>query len=321
MRLTLLQLVLLGAALVAAMACAAALVLRDERRAKRVAGRLSLAVTPYARVNVLATMGRDAPAAGRSRARLGHTLAAWFGHDPARADQLPCPVWAVFAAAGAGAAVAALVLSRVAGSAAWLAVPPVWVIAGRALFGHLARRRAAKLYLQFPDALGMIVRSVRVGIPVSEAIRAVAREASAPTGVEFTRLSDQVAVGVALEDALRDLAARSGLPEYRFFATALSLQAQTGGALAEMLDNLGDVIRKRVAARGRAHALASEARTSSYVLAALPVVTGGGLAVLNFSYIQLLFTDPVGNMVLAAAVGMLGTGMGVMRLIIARSLR
>ena len=230
-------------------------------------------------------------------------------------------MWAVFAAAGACAAAAAFVLSRFVGSVAWLALPPVWVFAGRALFGHLARRRAAKLYLQFPDALGMIVRSVRVGIPVSEAIRSVAREAPAPPGAEFTRRSDQVAVGVALEDALRDLAARTGLPEYRFFATALSLQAQTGGALAEMLDNLGDVIRKRVAARGRAHALASEARTSSYVLAALPAVTGGGLAVLNPSYIQLLFTDPTGNLVLAAAVGMLGTGMGVMRLIIARSLR
>lgn len=321
MKLSLLGLTLLGAALVAAMAVATALVLRGERRDKRVAARLSSAVTPYARVNVLATMGRDAPAVGRPRARLGHVSAAWFGHNPAHADQLPCPVSAVFAAAGAGAAAVAFVLSRFVGPAAWLAVPPVWVLAGRFLFGHLARRRAGKLYLQFPDALGMIVRSVRVGIPVSEAIRGVAREAPAPTGPEFARLSDRVAVGVALEDALRDLAARSGLPEYRFFATALSLQAQTGGALAETLENLGDVIRKRVAARARAHALASEARASSYVLAALPVVTGAGLAVFNPSYIQLLFTDPTGNKVLATAVGLLGTGMGIMRLIVGRSLR
>lgn len=321
MKLSLLGLTLLGAALVAAMAGTTLLVLRSERREKRVAGRLSSVVTPYARVNVLATMGRDAAAAGRPRARLDRALAAWFGHDPARADQLPCPAPVLLAGAAAGAAAVAFVLSRLVGPAAWLAAPPVWALASRALFGHFARRRAGRLYAQFPDALGLIVRSVRVGIPVSEAIRTVAREAPLPTRAEFARLLDRVAVGVALEDALRDLAARSGLPEYRFFATALSLQAQTGGTLTETLENLGDVIRKRVAARARAHALASEARTSSYVLAALPVVTAGGLAVLNPSYINLLFTDPLGNMVLAAAVALLGTGMGVMRLIIGRSLR
>lgn len=167
----------------------------------------------------------------------------------------------------------------------------------------------------------MIVRSVRVGIPVSEAIRTVSREGPEPTAIEFGRLSDQVAIGVALEDALRDVAVRSGLPEYRFFATALALQAQTGGALTEILENLADVIRKRVATRARAHALASEAKTSSYILAALPVVTGLAIGVLNPKYMSLLFTDPMGNKVFAAAIGMLGLGMGVMRLTISRSLR
>ncbi len=108
----------------------------------------------------------------------------------------------------------------------------------------------------------MIVRSVRVGIPVTEGIRTVAREAPRPTAQEFSLLADQIRIGMPIEEALRELATRNQLPEYRFFATALALQNQTGGGLAETLENLGDVIRKRVALKGRAHALASEARTS-----------------------------------------------------------
>ena len=122
----------------------------------------------------------------------------------------------------------------------------------------------------------MIVRSVRVGIPVMEAIRAVARETPEPTGPEFARLVDQVSIGVSLDDAVLDMARRCGIPEYRFFATALSLQNQTGGTLSETLENLADVIRKRVALAAKGKALASEARTSAMVLAALPIVTGGG---------------------------------------------
>ena len=102
-----------------------------------------------------------------------------------------------------------------------------------------------------------------------------------------------------MEDALRDVAGRNQLPEYRFFATALTLQAQTGGGLSETLENLADVIRKRVAARKRAYALASEARTTTYVSwQASQFVTCGGLALLNPSYVALLFTDPTGNMIL-----------------------
>lgn len=321
MKLTILQLVALAALLVAMMAAATVLVLRGERRDKRVAGRLVLAVMPYARVTALATMGRrhDAPPPLVARAVQG--VAGAFGYDPARADQLPCPALTVLVAASVAGLGACVLLSLLVGPAALLGAPIAGLLASRFVFGWLAGRQAAKLYVQFPDALAMIVRSVRVGTPVSEAIRAVSREAPAPTAVEFGRLSDQVAIGVALEDALRDLAARNGLPEYRFFATALALQAQTGGALTETLENLADVIRKRVAMRARGHALASEARTSTYVLAALPVVTGCALGVVNPSYISLLFTEPMGNKILGGAIVMLTVGMGVMRLIISRSLR
>ena len=321
MKLTVLELVVLAALLVAAMSAATAVLLRSERHDKRVAGRLSLAVTPYARMTALARMGRRQHAARPLQVRLVQQFAGLFGYDPARADQVPWPVPAVLAAAGAAGLGASLALSWLVGSVALAAAPVAWALASRVLFGWFASRRAGKLYVQLPDALAMIVRSVRVGIPVTEAIRTVSREAPEPTAVEFGRMSDQVAIGVALEDALRDVAVRSGLPEYRFFATALALQAQTGGALTETLENLADVIRKRVATRSRAHALASEARTSSYILAALPVVTGAAIGALNPSYMILLFTNSMGNKIFGGAVVMLGLGMGAMRLIISKSLR
>jgi tight adherence protein B len=166
----------------------------------------------------------------------------------------------------------------------------------------------------------MIVRSIRVGIPVLEAVRAVSREIPAPTGTEFGRLMNQVAIGASLEDAVTGLARRGGLPEYRFFATALSLQNQTGGTLSETLENLADVIRKRAALRAKGHAMTSEARSSAMILAALPVFTGGLLYLLNPPYIMLLFTDPSGQSMFTSALISLGTGLFVIRTIIRRTL-
>ena len=321
MKLTLLQLAATGLVLVAAMAAGSVALLRGERWDKRVAARLALAVTPYSQVRAVTEMGRRPEAAPAAGVRLTRGVAGLFGHDPSRSDQLPYPAAAVAVAAILAGVGACALASLLAGPRALLAAPIAAVFASRALFAALAARRAAKLYAQFPDALAMIVRTIRVGTPVAEAIRVVSREAPAPTAAEFGRLSDQVSIGVALEEGLRELAARSGLPEYRFFATALSLQAQTGGPLSETLDSLADVVRKRVALRSRAHALASEARTSTYILAALPVATGGLLAVINPAYIGVLVTESIGNQLLAAAVLMLAVGMGVMRLIISRSLR
>ena len=112
-----------------------------------------------------------------------------------------------------------------------------------------------------------------------------------PTAGEFNRLVEQIAVGTPLDEAVTELAARTGLAEYRFFATALSLQTQTGGTLSETLENLADVIRKRAALKARGHAMTAEARTSSAILAMLPIVTGVMLYFLNPSYIMMLFTD------------------------------
>ncbi|MCC7284385.1 MAG: type II secretion system F family protein [Acetobacteraceae bacterium] len=240
--------------------------------------------------------------------------------DPKAGAQHPAP-WRVILAIGVvvGAAVA-WQGQRMFGMAGMLLGPLVGAGLCRATFAHGRRRYRERLHAQIPDVLAMVVRAVRAGIPVVEAVRAVAREVPSPTREEFTTLSAQVAVGMQLDAALWSLVRRSGVPEYSFFAVALTLQAQTGGSLAETLDNLADIVRRRIAIRARGLALAAEARMSAAVLTGVPVCTGIGLAVLNPAYMSILFNDPRGNNLLAAAGGMLLLGTLMIRMLIRRTL-
>ena len=318
--LTLPQLLATGTGLLAVITGSSWVLLRQEKEMKQLHARIDTIATPYARASSLKVKSRrESDETGGSRAL--SKVARLFGYDATRASHYPVKAPVVAFATLVVSLVLSQIATSVVGEAARLAIPVFWVFLSRRTFKSFEVRRASRLYNQFPDALAMIVRSVRVGIPVSEGVRNVSREALEPTAAEFLILSDQLAIGVALDEALRDVAERNNLPEYRFFATALTLQAQTGGGLSETLENLADVIRKRVAVRKRAYALASEARTSTYILAALPIVTGGVLSLINPSYISLLLTDSTGNAVLGTAVGMLTTGTWVMRTIIARSLR
>ena len=190
----------------------------------------------------------------------------------------------------------------------------------RQFYRWCEQRRLRILFEQFPDALSMLVRAVRVGIPITGGIRSVATECADPTGREFRHVADQIALGVTLEQALHALASRNQVPEYGFFATALALQSETGGTVSDTLERLADVIRKRVALREHARALASEARTSIAILAALPVFAGGALAVINPGLHQFAVHRPQGRTVFAAAIALLTTGIFTMRTIVARSL-
>lgn len=247
-------------------------------------------------------------------------LAKVFGFSVERIATYPIRWWVAILLALPASRVVAGMIASVISEFAVLATPVLWVLLARAYFSWADQQRLDKLYRQFPDALGMVVRVVRVGIPVTEAIRTAANEMPQPTATEFARIADRVAVGMPLEQALAETAARNGLPEYRFFSTALTLQATTGGGLTETLDNLADVIRKRVGLRERANALASEAKTSAGILTALPFFTAGALMVLSPNYIGMLFFDEGGKQILAAALTMLGMGVMVMRSIIRRSL-
>jgi tight adherence protein B len=199
--------------------------------------------------------------------------------------------------------------------------PIIWLILTKFVFNWFTNKRNAKLLEQFPDALNTIVRCVRVGIPMGEALRTVARDAQEPTKGEFTILADKVSIGIPLDIALRELALRIKLTEYQFFSTALTLQARSGGGITQTLETLAEVIRKRVGLKARGYALTAEARMSSYILSALPFVAGGAIFVMQRSYMMTLFTTSGGEAVLGAAILMMGIGIGIIQYMISNVLK
>ena len=144
----------------------------------------------------------------------------------------------------------------------------------------------------FPDALDLIVRAVRAGLPVPEAMELVTREIRPPVGAEFRRLLDELRIGTAMEEALQRAADRVRVPDFRFFVVSLLLQSQTGGGIAETLSNLSTIIRQRKALRLKARALTAEAQASAVVVAAMPLVAGVGLFLINRELMRTLFIDP-----------------------------
>lgn len=255
-----------------------------------------------------------------TRQTLAEGITRFFGVNLRRSGDYPVRWWLVL--------VLALPLARlIAGFAALLTVdllvlatPGIWVLLCRSFFGWAEERRRTMLFQQFPDALALVVRAVRVGIPINEAIAATARESPQPTMREFQAMTDRLAIGMQLQEALAETAMQNGVTEYRFFATALTLQARTGGSPTEALDNLADVIRKRVALRERGRALASQARASSIVLIILPIMTTLVLLVISYDYMSQLFTDPTGRRILGIAIVLLFLGMFTMRTMIRKSL-
>ena len=161
-----------------------------------------------------------------------------------------------------------------AGRSPLVAVPIEGLLVARFIFGWERARFQKALLEQIPDVMALICRAVAAGIPFGEAMRSVSREAADPSREEFVRVVNEVAIGQSLEDALWKLYERVGLPEYAFFAVTIGLQAQTGGSLVETLQNLQDIVRKRVALSKRGKALAAEARMSAIILGSLPFVMG-----------------------------------------------
>ncbi len=251
---------------------------------------------------------------------LGARLSRLLNVQPDRPELYPLPWWVVLLGSLVAALLVTAPVTRIVSPLAWALLPGLVLAFARPVFGFFHARRMRLLYRQMPDALSMIVRSVRAGIPVSEALRTVGREAPAPTNEEFVRLYADLSIGRTLDAALREMSRRTGLQEYGFFAVALALQGQTGGNLTDALENLADVIRKRLALRARGMALSAEARSTAMVLAALPFVVFAMLAVVNPSYIMLLFTTRRGEQLLIAGIASLVTGIGSMQLIIRKSL-
>jgi len=187
---------------------------------------------------------------------------------------------------------------------------------------RMAQARYRSRFLDvFPDALDLIRRAVKAGLPVNEAMATAGREISEPVGGELRRALDQVQIGVPIIDALQQTADRIRVADFRFMVVALALQQGTGGSLAETLANLSGVIRARKALRQKAKALSAEAKASTAVLAALPFVVGGAMFLLNRDLARGLFIDPRGRFMIGVAFFSLVSGLSTMAVLVRRALR
>ena len=177
--------------------------------------------------------------------------------------------------------------------------------------GSMANRRANTFGKHFPDAIGLMVRGLKSGLPVTETFQIVGNEVMDPVGSEFRQISDQIRLGNAPETALWDAAKRIGTPELKFLVVTLSIQRETGGNLAETLENLDNILRRRRQMKTKVKAMSSEARASALIIGALPFVVMAILYVVAPDYISTLFTTTGGHHVLAYAAAMMGIGFGI----------
>jgi tight adherence protein B len=180
------------------------------------------------------------------------------------------------------------------------------------VIGRMGKRRIKAFINLFPDAIDLMVRALRSGLPVSEAIVGASEEIGDPVGAEFSTIQGGMRMGRDLDSLLWDIAKRIDTPEFRFFIIALGVQRETGGNLGETLANLSDLLRRRRAMQQKTRAMSSEARASTMILGSLPILVTLILLLTSPSYIMHLFTDPRGLMLVGIAVGMLVTGIGIM---------
>ena len=180
------------------------------------------------------------------------------------------------------------------------------------VIGSMGKRRVKAFLNLFPDAIDLMVRALRSGLPISEAIVGAAQEIGDPVGVEFSTVESGMRMGRDLDSLLWDIAKRIDSPELRFFIIALSVQRETGGNLAETLANLSDLLRRRRMMQQKVRAMSSEARASTMILGSLPFVVTGILFMTSPTYIKTLFSDARGMMLIGIAIGMLTVGIGIM---------
>jgi len=174
--------------------------------------------------------------------------------------------------------------------------------------GILIQRRIAGFTTRFPDAIDLMVRGLRSGLPISETVGVVANEIPDPVATEFRNVADKMKIGRTMEAALQETSDRLATPEFQFFVISLAIQRETGGNLAETLSNLSDVLRKRAAMKLKIRAMSSESKASAYIIGALPFIVFGLIWFINGAYMQNFFVDE--RLMIAGAGGMVWMGIG-----------
>ncbi len=178
--------------------------------------------------------------------------------------------------------------------------------------GVMMKGRVQKFTNKFPDAIDLMVRGLRSGLPITETLGIVATEVPDPVGSEFRMVSDKMRIGRTMDAALQETAERIGTPEFQFFTITLNIQRETGGNLAETLANLSDVLRKRSQMKLKIKALSSEARASAYIVGSLPFIVFALIWTTDKHYLVGFFTKPPLMIAGCVAIGMLALGAGVM---------
>lgn len=199
----------------------------------------------------------------------------------------------------------------------WYVVLGMAVAAGvgapRWLIGYMKKKREAKFIEELPNAIDVIVRGVKAGLPLGDCVRVIATETQEPVKGEFRMISEATAVGMPLTEACSKLYERVPLAESNFFAIVINIQQKAGGSLAEALANLSHVLRDRRKMRAKINAMSMEAKASAAIIAALPIAVMLLVYLTSPGYIELLWTHPMGRMMLAASAAWMLIGTLVMR--------
>ena len=195
-----------------------------------------------------------------------------------------------------------LMMSLFVGSALGFGLPHMVV-------GHFIKRRLNQFTARFPDAIDLLVRGLRSGLPVTETLTVVAKEIPGPVGEEFKLVTERIKIGRSMEDALQESANRLQTPEFNFFCITLAIQRETGGNLAETLSNLGAVLRSRAQMKLKIRALSSESKASAYIVGSLPFLVFMMIWWVNPEYLAGFFVEE--RLMIAGIGGLVWMGIGV----------
>lgn len=186
------------------------------------------------------------------------------------------------------------------------------VVVPHIVVGVMGGKRIKKFLVLFPDTIDFIVRGLKSGLPVTESMNIVGREMEEPVGSIFANMGESIRLGVPIDKALQDTAAKLQSTEFNFFVTSIILQRETGGNLSEILSNLSDVLRKRLMMRLKIKAMSSEAKASALIVGALPFLVICALLYISPGYLDPLVDTLKGNMVAGGAMCSLGLGLTIM---------
>ncbi len=216
----------------------------------------------------------------------------------------------LYASLGIALAVAVIIFLRTGAPLMSLAVG---LFAGAGIphmaVNFLVKRRTNQFNAKFPDAIELLVRGLRSGLPVTETLTVVSQEVPGPVGEEFKAITDRIRVGRTMEEALQETADRLSIPEFNFFCITLAIQRETGGNLAETLSNLADVLRKRSQMKLKIKAMSSESKASAYIVGSLPFIVFIMIWWINPGYVSGFFSED--RLIVTGLGGMVWMSLGV----------